>query len=67
MPVVNLPTPPGPYSAPLLSTLFRTIGMAMARVIATDEPVTAFLMKSANGTLYRVTISDAGLITTSAV
>lgn len=67
MPVVNLPTPSGAYSPSLLAQLFRAISLAFGRCMPTDEAVESFILRAPNGGRWKVTISNAGVVTTSAV
>lgn len=64
MPNVSLPVPPNGPS--WMAQLFMTIRTALGRCIATDEAVSSFRLKSANGTVYIVTVSNSGTITTTA-
>lgn len=58
------PPPPGPMSA-YLASLVETLRRAFLPLISKDEAVGRILLQSPNGTVYSVTVSDTGVLTTT--
>jgi hypothetical protein len=57
---VNLPNPNSP-----MGVILDTIRRAFIPAISQDEAAPRVLLRSPNGTVYSVTVSDAGVISTA--
>lgn len=59
---VNLPTPGSP-----MGVILDTIRRALIPAVSVNEAVERVLLRSPNGTVYSVTVSDAGVISTAVI
>jgi hypothetical protein len=59
---VNLPTPGSP-----MGVILDTIKRAFIPVVSVNEAVERVLLRSPNGTVYSVTVDDAGVISTAVI
>ena len=59
---VNLPPPNSP-----MGVILDTIRRAFIPAISQDEAAPRVLLRSPNGTIYSVTVSDAGVISTAVI
>ena len=59
---VNLPPPNSP-----MGIILDTIRRAFIPVVSVNEAVERVLLRSPNGTVYSVTVSDAGVISTAVI
>jgi len=59
---VNLPTPGSP-----MGVILDTIRRAFIPVVSVNEAAERVLLRSPNGTVYSVTVSDAGVISTAVI
>jgi hypothetical protein len=63
----NLPLPPDRYDAGVFQQGFETINKAMAASVRKDAAVGGVLLQSADGSVYKVEVDNAGNVTTTAV
>lgn len=59
---VNLPNPSSP-----MGVILDTIRRALIPAISQDEAAARLLLRSPNGTIYSVTVDDAGVISTAVI
>jgi hypothetical protein len=59
---VNLPPPSSP-----MGVILDTIRRALIPAISQDEAAARLLLRSPNGTIYSVTVDDAGVISTAVI
>lgn len=59
---IYLPPPSTP-----LGTILDTIRRALIPVISQDEAAARLLLRSPNGTVYSVTVDDAGTLSTAVI
>jgi hypothetical protein len=50
-----------------LQQAFQTVSTAFQSVVSKDEGSERVLLRSPNGTIYAITTSDAGVLTTTAI
>jgi hypothetical protein len=50
-----------------LQQAFQTVSTAFQSVVSKDEGSERVLLRSPNGTIYAITTSDAGVLTTAAI
>lgn len=62
---ITLPPPPPNYSPASFSQVFDAIRRALIPAVSRDEAVSRVLLQSPNGTVYSVTINDAGTLATT--
>lgn len=67
MKILTLPEPPGSYQRDYFLRLVNVIRNALANTIDTQQSVGEFYLRSPSGKVYRVTVSDAGALTTTYV
>lgn len=60
-----LPVPPQSYNSNTFAQAFDAIRRAVIPLISKDEAAPRLLLRSPNGTVYEVTVSDAGVISTA--
>jgi hypothetical protein len=63
---IHFPTFPGPLG-PTLQLAFNNLQTALMAAISKDEAAPRILLSSPNGTVYSITVSDAGVVTTVAI
>ena len=63
----NIPTPPEKYNASNMASAFESIKQAMGEAISPTQSVGGIMLQSANGSVYRITVSNAGVLTSTAV
>ena len=59
---VNLPTPSSP-----MGVILDTIRRAFIPVVSVNEAVERVLLRSPGGTVYAVTVNDAGTLSTAVI
>jgi hypothetical protein len=64
--IIRFPAFSGPQGGALQSA-FQTISNAFGNVVSKDEGAPRILLRSPNGTIFAVTTSDAGVLTTTAI
>lgn len=62
---IILPPPPPGYSINAFTLVFEAIRRAMLPAVSKDEATSRILLQSPNGTIYAVTVSNAGVLTTA--
>lgn len=60
--IINLPTPSSP-----MGVILDTIRRALIPAISQDEAAARLLLRSPNGTVYSVTVSDVGVLSTAVI
>jgi len=63
----NIPTPPEKYNASNMASAFESIKQAMGEAISPTQAVGGIMLQSADGSVYRITVSNAGVLTSTAV
>lgn len=64
---VFLPTPPQNYDPNAFNTILETVKRSLIPVVSTDEAVEGVLLQSPNGSVYKLTVDNAGNLVTTAV
>ena len=64
---VNLPPAPAAYDAGYFTRSLAMIDRLLGQAVLRFEAAPAVLLQSPNGSVYKVTVSDAGTLTTTAV
>lgn len=59
---VTLPQAPDRYSGPFFNTLFQQLRRVFSEMVSKDVETPRVILRSPNGTLYDVTVSDAGAL-----
>jgi len=63
----SIPTPPETYNASNMASAFESIKQAMGEAISPTQAVGGIMLQSADGSVYRITVSNAGVLTSTAV
>jgi hypothetical protein len=63
--IVNLPTPPTGYDREYFRFSFSLIERLFSRTVSTTEAVSGVLLRAPNGSVWRVEVTDAGVLTTT--
>ena len=63
---LSFPTAPESYSRTFANLLLATLQRGFAMAVSKDEETHRIILRSPNGTLYDVTVSDAGALTVTA-
>jgi hypothetical protein len=63
----NIPTPPDNYNASNMAAAFENIKQAMGDAVSPTQAVGGIMLQSADGSVYRITVSNAGVLTSTAV
>ena len=62
---ILLPPPPPSYNPGSFTQVFDAIKRALMSTISKDEATSRILLQAPNGTIYQVTVSNAGVLTTA--
>jgi len=62
-----IPNAPQNYDPGAFATIFDTIKRSLIFGVSTQEAVESVLLQSPNGTVYKVTVDNAGTLTTTVV
>ena len=62
---INLPPPPLSYSTASFTQVFEALKRALLPAVSKDEAAPRILLQSPNGTIYEVTVSNAGVLSTA--
>ena len=62
--IVSFPSPPPNYAPSLLAQVLDTIRRAFVNVVSSNEAAPRILLASPNGTVYEITVSNTGTLTT---
>ncbi len=65
--IVNLPTPPTGYEREYFRFSFSLIERLFSRTVSTTEAVSGILLRAPNGSVWRVEVTNAGVLTTTSV
>ena len=63
----SIPTPPETYNASNMAAAFESIKQAMGEAISPTQSVGGIMLQSPDGSVYRITVSNAGVLTSTAV
>lgn len=63
--IVSFPTPPSNYAPAAMAQVLDTIRRAFVNVVSSNEAVPRIMLSSPNGTVYQITVSDTGTLTTA--
>ena len=63
----SIPTPPETYNASNMASAVESIKQAMGEAISPTQAVGGIMLQSADGSVYRITVSNAGVLTSTAV
>ena len=64
---IFIPNAPQNYDPGAFATIFDTIKRSLIFGVSTQEAVESVLLQSPNGTVYKVTVDNAGTLTTTVV
>lgn len=64
---VSFPTPPASYDAAFFNQVLSALKRSLAFGVSRIEAVDSIILQSPNGTPYKITISDEGVITATEV
>lgn len=64
-PRLILPVPPQSYNSNTFAQAFDAIRRAVQPLISKDEAAPRLLLRSPDGTVYEVTVSNAGVLSTT--
>ena len=59
---INLPPPPLSYSPNSFTQVLEALKRALLPAVSKDEAAPRILLQSPNGTVYEVTVSNAGVL-----
>ena len=62
---IQFPIPPGNITQAFLIQVLDTLRKAFIPVISKDQSAPRILLSSPNGTVYEITVSDTGVVTTA--
>jgi hypothetical protein len=62
---IQFPIPPGNITQAFIIQVLDIIRKTFISVVSKDQSVSRILLSSPNGTVYEVTVSDAGVVTTA--
>jgi hypothetical protein len=62
---IQFPIPPGNITQAFIIQVLDTLRKAFIPVVSKNESVSRILLSSPNGTVYEVTVSDTGVVTTA--
>lgn len=62
---IQFPIPPGTITQTFIIQVLDTLRKAFIPVVSKDQSVPRILLSSPNGTVYEVTVSDTGVVTTA--
>lgn len=62
-----LPTPPPRYEPSAMAQAFDALRRAFAFAVSRNEAVESVLLQSPNGSVYKLSVDDAGNLVTTAV
>jgi hypothetical protein len=62
---IQFPVPPGTISQAFIIQVLDTLRKTFLSVVSKDQSVSRILLASPNGTVYAITVSDAGVVTTA--
>jgi hypothetical protein len=65
--IVNLPTPPTGYDREYFRFSFSLIERLFSRTVSTTEAVSGILLQAPDGSVWRVEVTNAGVLTTTSV
>ena len=64
---VFIPDPPLTYDKGVFNTILDTVKRALIPVISADEATAGVLLQSPDGSVYKLTVDNAGNLVTTAV
>lgn len=62
---VNFPSPPGSISASYIIQVLDIIRKAFVSALSKDQSTPRILLSAPDGTIYQVTVSNTGVLTTA--
>jgi hypothetical protein len=62
-----IPNPPPRYEQGVFNTILDTVKRAMIPAVSIDEAVGGILLQSPDGSVYKLTVDNAGNLVTTAV
>ena len=65
--IVNLPTPPAGYDREYFRFSFSLLERLFQRAINTSEAVQGILLQAPDGSVWKVQVTNAGVLTTTSV
>jgi len=60
---INLPPPPLSYNPGAFTQVFEALKRSLLSAVSKDEAAPRVLLRSPNGSVYEVTVSNAGVLT----
>jgi len=64
---IFIPTPPPDYNPSAFATIFDTLKRTITFGVSTEEAVESILLQSPDGSVYKLTVDNAGNLVTTAV
>ena len=62
--IINFPAPP-PGLPPFFTQFLQVLKDTFLTVVSKDQAVPSILLQSPNGTVYSITVSDSGTVTST--
>ena len=62
---IQFPIPPGNISQAFIIQVLDTLRKSFISVVSKDQSVSRILLSSPNGTVYELTVSNSGVVTTA--
>jgi len=62
---IQFPIPPGSITQAFIIQVLDIIRKTFISVVSKDQSVPRILLSSPNGTVYEITVSDLGIVTTA--
>lgn len=63
--ILSFPPPPPNYASNTFAQILDTIRRAFVNVVSSNEAAPRILLQSPSGTVYQITVSDSGTLTTA--
>ena len=63
--IINFPVPPGQINQSYVIQILDILRKAFVSLVSKDQSVSRILLEAPNGTVYSVTVSNAGALTTA--
>jgi len=65
--IIQFPVPPGTIGQAFIIQILDIIRRSFVSLISKDEAAPRILLQSPNGTVYAITVSDIGVVTTAVI
>lgn len=64
---IFIPNPPPTYEQGVFNTILDTVKRSLIPAISSDEAADGVLLQSPNGSVYKLTVDNSGILVTTAV